>query len=99
MKLFKFIWELLNESMDYGDNMIYLWMKKRRLKRAIKIADKQSEINNGRRYYVLKHWKDPDKYMIRNKEQLRRMIRSGIIPTGTNFIDYLRESVYVTKLK
>lgn len=92
IKLIKY----LKESINYGDTRIYIWIKNRRKNRAIALADEISKLNNGRRYYVLPHHEDPDRYMVRNKKQLEKLKREGKIKTSLNFIDYLREAVYHT---
>ena len=95
MKLFKY---LFVELINVWNEGVYLWIKERRRKDAIKRADKLSNLNNGRWYYVMKNPLKPDHYIVRNKSQLDRLKRK-VYKSNANFVDYRTEAVYIAKNK
>lgn len=97
LRFIKYIfWTIPGEIINHGNNLIYLRIKSRRKRQAIKEADRLSELNRGRKYYVLKSIANPDKYMVKHRKDLMRMQRSGLLKPGLDWRDYSEEAVYIT---
>lgn len=98
IRLLKYIfWTFPGELINHGNNLIYLWIKNRRKRYAIKEANRLCKLNRGRKYYVLKSITDPDKYMIKHRKQLMAMQKAGVLKPGLDWRDYTEEAVYITK--
>lgn len=90
---------MIKELFLHLRTMFYLWIKSIRRKRAVKYANKQSELNDGRTYYVIKHPLKKGRYLVRHRKGLEKLQRSGLLRKDLNFMDFRREAVYITRRK